>query len=75
MTACSTWQKSSADERISLAYQLLLGRAAGSLRKWIDAAHELMKGLDTDGLKDPEGYRWVVFVQGLMASAEFRYVL
>jgi hypothetical protein len=61
------------DERISIAYQLLLGREP--IPEEISDAGDLMKGLDTDGLKDPESYRWVVFVQALMAGAEFRYVL
>ena len=61
------------DERISIAYQLLLGREP--VAEEIDDARDLMEGLDTDGLKDPEAYRWVVFVQALMAGAEFRYVL
>lgn len=60
-------------ERISVAYQLLLGRKP-SAEETADA-RDLMEGLDTRGLKDPEGYRWVVFVQALMAGAEFRYVL
>ena len=60
-------------ERVELAYQTILSRKPNSDE--IDGALELMKGLDTEGLKNPEGYRWTVFVQALLGSAEFRYVL
>ncbi len=60
-------------ERAEAVYRLLLGRNAESDE--IDDALDFMRGLDTAGLKDPEGYRWANFIQGLFATAEFRYVL
>jgi hypothetical protein len=60
-------------DRIETAYQITLGREAAADET--ESAFDLMSGLDTAGLKDPEGYRWAVFIQALFASAEFRYVL
>lgn len=61
-----------ADDRIRKAYRLVLGRIPTV--EEIDDAEDLMRHLDTDGLDDPEGYRWSVLIQALFASAEFRYV-
>lgn len=60
-------------ERIDLAYQILLSREASPAER--EDAESLMRALDVEGLTDPEAYRWSVFVQSLLAGAEFRYVL
>lgn len=63
----------SARDRITQAYRLILSREPDT--EEIDEAESLMGALDVSGLKDPERYRWSVFVQSLFAGAEFRYVL
>ncbi len=60
------------DDRLTLAYRTLLGRPPTGDE--IDDATDLMSGLDTAGLEDPELYRWSTLLQALFASAEFRYV-
>ncbi len=60
-------------DRGDLAYQLLLSRPPSAEER--SGALELMRGLDVSGLKDPEAYRWAVFIQALFSGAEFRYVL
>lgn len=60
-------------DRIDLAYQLILSRSPSANEQ--DGAMELMRGLDVNGLQNPESYRWAVFIQALFSSAEFRYVL
>ncbi|MCB1063506.1 MAG: DUF1553 domain-containing protein [Verrucomicrobiae bacterium] len=61
------------EDRITTAYRLILSRAPDP--EEVASAKALMSDLDTEGLNDPEAYRWSVFIQGLFASAEFRYVL
>jgi hypothetical protein len=63
----------SQEERIDKAYQIILSRFPDADE--VRSAVELMKHLDTDGLKDPDSYRWATLVQSLYASAEFRYLL
>jgi len=62
------------DKRLSLTYQSLFSREPDSAE--IDAAKDLMRSLDTGDVSsaDRERDRWAFLIQGLVASAEFRYV-
>ncbi|MFT5468898.1 MAG: hypothetical protein ACI8UO_004011 [Verrucomicrobiales bacterium] len=60
-------------ERVGFAYQIILSREPTS--EELSESFELMRGLDVEGLKNPESYRWSVLIQSLLSSAEFRYVL
>jgi hypothetical protein len=37
-------------------------------------ALDFVRGLEPEGVRDPEAYRWSTFVQALISGAEFRYV-
>lgn len=60
------------EDRLTLAYRNILGRPP--VGGEIDDTTDLMGGLDTTGLENPELYRWTTLIQALFASAEFRYV-
>ena len=59
--------------RVQTAYARVLGRKADA--EEVSAALAMMKSLDADGKREAELFRWATFVQALMTSAEFRYVL
>jgi hypothetical protein len=61
------------DARVQAAYLRVLGRKADGGE--VKEALEMMKALEGDGAKDVELFRWSAFLQALMSSAEFRYVL
>jgi hypothetical protein len=65
----------SADEssRIGAAYRLLLGRDPDANER--EDAAGFIDSLQVSGREDPERHRWSVFVQSLLATAEFRHVL
>ena len=65
-------QKKGDSERIDLAYETILSRRPDSEEK--QDALKLMRGLDPGNARDPEAYRWSIFIQGLFAGTEFRYV-
>jgi hypothetical protein len=60
-------------DAVRLAYQRLLGRSPE--KEEIAAALALMAGVQPpSSTRDGDSYRWSVFVQALMACAEFRYL-
>lgn len=60
--------------RIQTAYYRLLGRKADAAE--VNDARQMMKDLrPSTNVKNPELYRWSVFLQALMSSADFRYIL
>ena len=63
-----------ADKRLLLTYRTLFAREPDATE--IDAAKDLLRALDSDAAdhSDRERERWGFLIQGLMASAEFRYV-
>lgn len=66
--------RSSDADRVATAYLRLLSRPATADE--IDAALDLMNDLNPPAsARDPRLHRWTTFVQALLASAEFRYLL
>jgi hypothetical protein len=59
--------------RVQAAYLRVLGRKADADE--VKDALGMMKVLEGDGAKNAALFRWAAFVQALMTSAEFRYVL
>ena len=60
------------DRRIERAYQLVLRRPPSADE--VQAARSLVDSLDPPADADADEYRYAVLIQGLFASAEFRYV-
>ncbi|MEZ0273352.1 MAG: DUF1553 domain-containing protein, partial [Roseimicrobium sp.] len=60
--------------RVQAAYIRVLGRKPDTAE--ITSVREMMKSLDvSSGSGNAESYRWTIFIQALMSSAEFRYLL
>jgi hypothetical protein len=59
--------------RVEAAYLRVLGRKADAAE--IKDALGMMSALEGDGAKNADLFRWAAFVQALITSAEFRYVL
>ena len=60
--------------RVQAAYIRVLGRKPDTAE--ITSVREMMKSLDvSSGSGNAETYRWTIFIQALMSSAEFRYLL
>ncbi len=74
-TAARLLEEEPRDEatRISLAYLWLFGREP--YPDEVDSARELLRDSASSGSGEPEYQAWSVLVQGLLASAEFRYLL
>lgn len=59
--------------RIDAAYRLLLGRDPDATER--EDATAFLASINDSGRDDPEHHRWSVFIQSLLATAEFRHVL
>jgi hypothetical protein len=60
--------------RVQAAYVRVLGRKADAAE--LTAVRDMMKELDvSSGSGNAETARWTIFIQALMSSAEFRYLL
>jgi hypothetical protein len=59
--------------RVQASYLRVLGRKADADE--VKEAQEMMKTIEGGGAKELELFRWSAFMQALMSSAEFRYVL
>jgi len=66
--------ESDADQRLTLAYQLLFARKPTTIES--EEARDLLRSVDSgdSSAADRERDRWAFLIQGLMASTEFRYV-
>ncbi len=64
--------KEEQDSRIERAYQMVLRRPPAADET--AAALALVEGLEPPADEAGDEYRWAALIQGLMASAEFRYV-
>ena len=63
-------------ERIDLAYTLTFGRPATTLERERSLAllQDISAGLSTANDEDRQRVAWATLAQGLIASAEFRYL-